>query len=449
VRTAKRNIRCDSIPGTILLGLLLMVASSLDGPATAANDPFDATQCHAVIDTVLNAFAQHYVYPEVVDQMEQLIRRRQTEGAYADATDLSELCRRLRHDLRDLTGDRHIWIDPMPEDAFWAAIDDTLSFAQIQHRARQNFAFKKTEWLPGNVGYLRFDRFDDPAFAGDTAASALQFLANCDAVIVDLRYNHGGEDQMVRFLASYFFAEPRLLGTLSFTQADSVEQAWTYSYVPGRKLIDAALYILTSAESASGAEAFTYGLKHQGRATVIGEPTRGSAHWTEGFNYPELNLRVEVPIARPINPATGTSWEGSGVQPDQVVPAEQALITAHVTALENLRGQTSNSRHYQELDWVLADLRAQLDPVELTSDQLGEYVGGYGPHRIYLDDGQLYYQRDERQPYGLAPLANDLFRVGDLDYFRLRFTRDDRGQVVKVVGLYDDGQTDENTRDKR
>jgi hypothetical protein len=76
-----------------------------------------------------------------------------------------------------------------------------------------------------------------------------------------------------------------------------------------------------------------------------------------------------------------------------------------------------------------------------------EYVGAYGPRRIFLEDGALYYQREDRPRYRIEPMGEDLFRVGDLDYFRLRFDRDGAGKVVRIIGLYEGGRTDEHERD--
>ena len=66
-----------------------------------------------------------------------------------------------------------------------------------QERARaqmalNNFGFEKVERLPGNIGYLDLRAFMPPMFVGETAAAAMTFLANTDAVIVDLRQNGGG-----------------------------------------------------------------------------------------------------------------------------------------------------------------------------------------------------------------------------------------------------------------
>ena len=41
-----------------------------------------------------------------------------------------------------------------------------------------------------------------------------------------------------------------------------------------------------------------------------------------------------IPIGRAINPISKTNWEGTGVQPDIAVPAEQALDVAYREALK-------------------------------------------------------------------------------------------------------------------
>ena len=442
--TSMKGGRKSRVHFVIPFVAFLTILAVAPAPA-ASDDDLDAGAREQVIAAVLEAFSNHYVYPEKAKRMCDHVLNRNEAGAYDDATTLKELCRRLRRDLRDLTGDRHIWIGLIPESS---GDPKERRAARIERAAWQNFSFMDVRWLEGNVGYVRFDRFHDPAYAGETAVAAMQFIANCHAVIIDLRWNHGGEDQMVRLLASYFFEHARLLGTLFHVQADSLEQSWTFGYVPGRKLVDVPLYVLTSDETASGAEAFAYGMKHLGRATVVGEVTPGAAHWTENFDYPELNLRAAVPVARPVNPVTRTSWEGTGVKPNIAVSAEKALMTAHVAALESIHDRFPDPARIRAIDWVLVELRSELSPVDVTAEQLVEYAGNYGPRRVFLDSGDLCYQREGNAAYKLRPLGSDLFGVVGLDYFRLRFVRDDRNRVTKVVGLYSDGYTDENPRDK-
>ena len=43
-----------------------------------------------------------------------------------------------------------------------------------------------------------------------------------------------------------------------------------------------------------------------------------------------------VPFARAINPVSKTDWEGTGVEPDVKVPADQALDVAKTLAAEKI-----------------------------------------------------------------------------------------------------------------
>jgi hypothetical protein len=55
--------------------------------------------------------------------------------------------------------------------------------------ARFNYGFERVERLAGNIGYLDLRAFDPVAVVGDTAAAAMTFLSNTEAVIIDLRKN--------------------------------------------------------------------------------------------------------------------------------------------------------------------------------------------------------------------------------------------------------------------
>ena len=88
-----------------------------------------------------------------------------------------------------------------------------------------------------------------------------------------------------------------------------------------------------------------------------------------------------------------------------------------------------------------------LEPYTLLDGVLQDYVGVYGPRRIWIEDGELYYQRGENPRYKLTPMAADKFMIKSLDYFRIEFVRNDSGEVVKLVGLYDNGRTDAHERD--
>ena len=69
-----------------------------------------------------------------------------------------------------------------------------------------NFSFERVEYLAGNIGYLKFNGFADPNYAGDTVAAAMNFLANTRALIIDLRQNRGGNPAMANLVASYLLS---------------------------------------------------------------------------------------------------------------------------------------------------------------------------------------------------------------------------------------------------
>ena len=143
---------------------------------------------------------------------------------------------------------------------------------------------------------------------------------------------------MVRFLASYFFGDtPVLLNRFIDRPSQTTREQWTLPSVPGVRLPDVPLYLLTSSRTFSAAEGFAYTLKHLGRAVVVGERTGGGAHPSRDVPI-GAGLVAFVPVARSEHPRTGTDWEGVGVDPDIKVPAEDALETARKHALHKLDG---------------------------------------------------------------------------------------------------------------
>jgi C-terminal processing protease CtpA/Prc len=96
------------------------------------------------------------------------------------------------------------------------------------------------------------------------------------------------------------------------------------------------VFVLTSKRTFSGAEEFTYNLKNLKRATIVGETTGGGAHPVDGHRLDD-HFMIGVPFARAVNPISKTNWEGTGVEPDVKVPADQALDVAKKMAEEQIR----------------------------------------------------------------------------------------------------------------
>jgi len=403
-----------------------------------------------IIDSVSAALNAYYVFPDMAKKMEKFAREQLKDGAYDTLTTTATFARALSADMESVCHDRHFGLRFAPAEVIERMLDTTSQTTRAEDvaaAAYENFNFEKVERLPSNIGYLKFNGFSGYAEAGPTAIAAMNFLGHVDALIIDLRENGGGSPNMIQILSSYFFDEPTHLNTFYIRETDSLQQFWTTNYVAGPRLDSVDLYILTSSYTFSAAEEFTYNLKNLGRATIVGETTGGGAHPVSTHLFRNLLVGVRVPFGRAINPISGTNWEGTGVEPDIKVPADQALEAAQMAALKKLEAKATDERRKARCTWQIATLNAKLNPVTLDDALLQKYAGSYGPRQVELEDGVLYYQREGRPKFRMTPMTDDTFYFEDLPYFRLQFTTDEAGRVTGVTGLYDDGHTDANPRD--
>ena len=297
--------------------------------ASLADFKIDATERAKAIDGAVAQLNEFYVYPDVAKRMEAAVRAHQQHGDYDSITDGERLATKLMADLREISQDKHLTVgfSPAPLPAMPPGPNPAAAARYRKQMERANCGFEKVDVLAGNVGYLKFNFFADPEVCGPTASAAMNFLGNVDALIVDLRENGGGDPKMVALICSYLFDKPTYLNDLWDRKSDATIQYWTLPYVPGKRLADTPVYVLTAKRSFSGAEEFTYDLKNLKRATIVGETTGGGAHPVSGHRIDE-HFMIGVPGARAINPISKTDWEGVGVEPDVKVPAADALSTA-------------------------------------------------------------------------------------------------------------------------
>ncbi|AKD53678.1 S41 family peptidase [Spirosoma radiotolerans] len=116
------------------------------------------------------------------------------------------------------------------------------------------------------------DTFFSVEWTKDLVQSSMTFLANTDAISIDIRRNHGFSDGGY-LIASYFFTDPVQWNDSYDRDARTMRQTWTMPVVPGPKLANKDLYITVSKDYFSASEEFAYNLQALGRAKVIGEVT--------------------------------------------------------------------------------------------------------------------------------------------------------------------------------
>ncbi|HEY4131683.1 MAG TPA: S41 family peptidase, partial [Gemmatimonadaceae bacterium] len=332
--------------GTIELsaGNALMVSRlqliGLGPGVTAAQMKIAAPQRQSAIDGAIANLNEFYVFPDVAKAMGDTLRARLKRGAYDDATNGVAFANTLTLDLQSVSHDKHLRMNfaaqPIPDRQPGPPTPEMT--ARYQKQMEQiNCGFVKVEQLAGNVGYVKFNMFADPAVCGPTASAAMNFVANSDALIIDLRDNGGGDPAMVNYLCSYLFSTKTHINDLWDRKSGSTREYWTSDTVRGKRLADGKpVYVLTSSRTFSGGEEFTYDLQTQKRATIVGETTGGGAHPVSGHRIDE-HFMIGVPGARAINPITHTNWEGTGVTPDVKVPANDALTTAQRLISEKMK----------------------------------------------------------------------------------------------------------------
>lgn len=370
------NVRILTACALLALGGSLIapaLATSQDRPVAPqqgqAATPVSADEQKAVVDRIAELLAQRYVFEDKGREAGAHIQKLLADGALAEATDPAAFAAELTSQLQSVTHDKHMRVRamgarPTAMNAGASSNDPGQRLLDLPiQQAEGNFGFEKVQNLDGNIGYLKLNFFAGDPAARPTASAAMNFLAGCDALIVDLRENGGGSPEMIQWISSYLFDEPTHLNSLYWRQGDRTEDFWTHSDVPGARLgQDVPLFVLTSRRTFSGAEEFSYNIQTQQRGTLIGETTGGGAN-PGGVTRIGDRFAIFIPTGRAINPITKTNWEGVGVKPEIDVPAAEA----YDKALE-LAAKAATQRREQRQERTLALRQAVIDALRAAGD---------------------------------------------------------------------------------
>lgn len=413
--------------------------------AVAGTPSISEGEKSAIVASLKSALQANYAFPDTAKKIVSVLQDHLKNGAYNSAVTKDELASRLTEDLVKISGDLHFFVGV---DAKWvseyrAKVDPALKAKirkeELAKLEEANFGFDEVSRLNGNIGYIRFSYFADTELAYDTAASVMRFVGNSDAIIIDLRYNSGGHLEMAQFLASYFFPSDKdqLLFDYYYNEdGKRIERGqWVLPGLPGKRMLDKPVYILTGSTSFSSAEWFSYTMKKLGRATLIGERTAGGAHPVARKPVND-DFFVQVPIGQIRDPVDHGDFEGTGVQPDIQSPSIQALPLAHKLALENL--SKAGTAKGDEYAWLLPALTAKIQHLDVDTGTLQRAVGTYEGRKITLENGTLFCIWRGRFRLALEPIGPNLFAVEGVSEFRYRLNSQ-RGKVTSLERVNKDG----------
>ncbi|HEY3874551.1 MAG TPA: S41 family peptidase [Candidatus Kapabacteria bacterium] len=162
---------------------------------------------------------------------------------------------------------------------------------------------------------------------------ALLRAERAKGLIIDIRKNAGGDGATVAMATSYLLPpEPKLLVVYRY-RAMKPDESWTWERLPHevrgayRPLADKPIFVLVNKATFSAAEEFAYTLQKLGRATIVGERTKGGAHPSKRHII-DGTFVLSIPIAETISPYTHSNWEGTGVIPDVACASRDAVKIA-------------------------------------------------------------------------------------------------------------------------
>lgn len=432
----------------IALLLLSLTFSSYSQKKVPAQTEVNLTETDKkeIIDSLGKKLEEFYIRENSIENIKTKIGENYKTGKYKNSSNPNEFASLLTADLLEISKDLHFsviynqqWVDDQVKSKD-AEFKKTIKAKELAEAKKRNFGFQQTRILEGNIGYLEFTYFHDPVEGSETATTALQFLSNTDALIIDLRKNNGGAMEMGQFISSYFFYNKDLpLYKYYYYESGRKKidrEMWLLPSVPGNRLADIDIYILTSGITFSAAEWMSYSLQNLKRVTIIGEQTAGGAHPVDRKVLPK-GFSVNIPIGEVKDPITKLDFEGHGVTPDVLCKSEDAENIAHLLALQKLSLKNNDSS--SDIDWIIPIIKNRQKPASIDRKILKSYEGKYGKSKLVYENSNLYFKWNNTVSFLLTPLQQDLFLINGIDDFRIKIIVEKKS-VTGIKRIYQNGQ---------
>ncbi len=201
--------------------------------------------------------------------------------------------------------------------------------------------------LPNNVAHIHLNQFSAQAEGDIKEALVAANQAGATRIILDLRNNPGGYvDQLMR-VASQFLPK----GSTVLIEEDRNGNRTPYTTDSTGLANTTPLVVLINGNSASAAEILAGALQAADRATIIGEPTFGTATVLRPFDLDE-GAQIRLGTSQWLTPA-GEVVRGKGINPDTLI------------ALPNLS------------DIVMPTVSAEMDETQLRESNDDQLIEAY------------------------------------------------------------------------
>ncbi|ARU59289.1 periplasmic protease [Oleiphilus messinensis] len=293
------------------------------------------------------------------------------------------------------------------------ADQDQLVIRLLDHQqintAGNSDAFYWGTLSDSSIGYLRIDREQDLETTGEVEFSeninvmldrverdlqaadrimedVLEDLKHTRGMIIDLRYNAGGYDNVAKRIARYFNPEKRKFGDKQIrNQSHRGELIDLMLDKAPRQAYENPIVVLSGGSTYSGGEVLTLALKSLPHAKVLGAPTHGVVSDTFGQKLPNgwtLTMTTEV-----YRDAEGTRLEAVGVTPTEEIDAYSAADMQYLS-------HTPIDRALQLLNATPAN-RPSINQLKTEMTQFIEATGVPGVAATVIHDNRIVWQGAE------------------------------------------------------
>jgi len=222
--------------------------------------------------------------------------------------------------------------------------------AGVVRVSRQSITMANASGRSDCVGTISFNIWL-PVLAPELGR-AVDSVADCAGIVLDVRGNPGGVGAMVMGFGGYFVESPVSLGTMRMR-----DLSLSFAINPRRLRVKGVedgpftgpVAILVDQMSASTSEIFATGMQRIGRARVFGERSAGAALPALMQSLPSGDVFVHA-VADFTDPA-GNRIEGAGVVPDAIIPLTERDLSHNIDAPLNAA-----------IEWIAATARSRSQP---------------------------------------------------------------------------------------
>ncbi len=195
---------------------------------------------------------------------------------------------------------------------------ETIEFDVVRRKVDAISVMYHVYDLDSSVGVIKITGFDanTPNQFFD-AVTALTESEGCEKLVIDLRYNPGGELQSIVTILDYILPEGPIIRIFD---ADGKE---VKAYYSASSELDIPMAVLVNGSTASAAELFTSAVKDYDKAVIVGTTTYG-----KGCMQTTVPLTDGSAVSityRMYNPPFSDNYHGIGIAPDIEVELDSAL----------------------------------------------------------------------------------------------------------------------------